>query len=286
MMDTHVDRVAEGLGLDVQRRLAGGEFGAYLARTVHGQNVVLKLPVRHSRLSIEWVATAVQLTTTLRQNGYPAPRYLDVGTMHGLVYTVQEAIEGVMPDQLSSSHVRQLIELWRLHQDAAAQAGMSGRTWATHAVEGLRTGSETVYIDHSVLRGCNDARVQEVLDAAIAIGQRTDPGIFRTGDVVHADLHHRNLLVRGDQIVAVFDWEGAHAGDSRIDLVRLVGIPFVDPELANDLLEHELAAADAHEVRAAVDALSALQGLTFAVRSKPEALDHFLGSAQRLLLPS
>ncbi|MEQ7009155.1 phosphotransferase [Actinopolymorpha sp. B17G11] len=283
-METGVQSFAEGLGLHVGRRLAGGEFGAYLARTVHGQHVVLKILVRHSRLSIEWVVTAVELTTKLRQNGYPAPRFLDVGTMHGRVYTVQEAVDGVMPDQLRPSHLRQLIELWRLHHDVAAQAGVSGTTWATHAVEGLRTGSETVYIDHSVLRGCGDPRVAEVLDAAIAIGQRTDPDVFRTGDVVHADLHHRNVLVRGDQIVAVFDWEGAHAGDSRFDLIRLVGIPCVDAELANDLLGHELDAANAYEVRAAVDALSALQGLTFAVRSKPDSLEHFLGSAQRLLL--
>jgi aminoglycoside phosphotransferase (APT) family kinase protein len=197
---------------------------------------------------------------------------------------VQEVVTGEIPDKLRLSHVRQLIELWRLHHDVAAQAGVSDKTWATHAVEGLLTGSETVYIDQAALRAYGDPRIDEALDAAIAIGHQADPGAFRTGDLVHADLHHRNLLVRGDEIVAIFDWEGAHAGDSRIDLIRMTGIRFAEPHQANHLIEHELDAANAHEVRTAVNALTALQGLTFAVLAKPQALEHFLQSARRLLL--
>lgn len=248
--------------------------------------MVLKLPVAHPRLSIEWVASAVELATTLRHGGYPAPTYLDVGTMHGRVYTVQEVVEGEIPDQLSTSLVRQLIELWRQHQGVAARAGVPGETWAAHALEGLRSGSEVVYIDHEVLRDSRDPRVEDVLEAAIEIGGRVDPAVFRSGDVVHADLHHRNVLVRGDKIVAVFDWEGAHAGDSRFDLIRLEGIPFVEPKRARELLAAEAGAANGEEVRAVVNALSALQGLTFALRSKPDALEGILQSARQSMSPT
>lgn len=288
-MDASVESVAEGLGLRVVRRLAGGEWGAYLAKTTHGQDVVLKLPVQHPRLTIEWVTTAVQLATTLREKGCPVPCYLDVGTTHGRVFTVQEAVEGVIPERLRSSHVRQLIEGWRQQPDLAATSGVSGRWWVPQVLKGLRSGSELVYIDHAVLRGCDDARVRQVLEAAIAIGEATDPGAFRTGDAVHADLHHRNLLVRGDEIVAVFDWEGAHAGDARFDLLRLEEIPphrFVEPELASELIRAELAATRAAEIRAAVHALGALQSLTFAVRSKPDAFEQILRSARSSLLRS
>ena len=35
------------------------------------------------------------------------------------------------------------------------------------------------------------------------------------------DFHHRNILKRGDQPVAVIDWEGSMPGDRLFDLVTL-----------------------------------------------------------------
>lgn len=274
--------VAERLGLRIERRLAGGEFGAWLARTAGGQQVVLKLLPPHPRLTMDWVAPAIELAAALRRDGYPVPRHLDAGTLGGQVYTVQELVEGTTPDRLHSRQLRQLLDLWRRHRNLATRVGVGDRGWAAAAVAGLRVGSDRVYVDHAVIRTSPDRRVHRVLDAAISIGERTDPAVFRTGDVVHADLHHGNLLVRGEEIVAVLDWEGAHAGDARFDLVRLATVAYQDPAAAHDLLAAERAATGAAEVRTAVLALGALQNLTFAVGHRPEALEWALTSARGL----
>ena len=174
------------------------------------------------------------------------------------MYTVQEVVDGEVPPVLRFEHVRELVALWSVHQNVAITVGHSGGGWAENVVRGLRVGTEAVYVDHQVLRASSDRRVQRVLDAAIAIGMRTDPGIFRTGDVVHGDFHHRNLLVRGDHVVAVFDWEGAHPGDARTDLMTLASMPSreqIDPR-GTEFLSEQLQTIPA-EVREPLAALGA-----------------------------
>jgi aminoglycoside phosphotransferase (APT) family kinase protein len=36
--------------------------------------------------------------------------------------------------------------------------------------------------------------------------------------LVHADFYANNWMIRGDELVAVLDWEGAHRGDGRVDV--------------------------------------------------------------------
>lgn len=281
-----VNQVATALGLEVERRLAGSEFGAYLARTHGSEPVVLKLSPG-SPQSSERVQAAVDLASTLRQGGYPIPRYLDVGMTHGRVYTLQEAVEGEVPDILRPAHARQLVDLWRRHEGQAGSAGASGAQWVSEIVDGLRVGSSRLVVDHAAIRDTGDSGALEVLEAARTIGEGTELTIFRTGDVVHQDFHHRNLLVRGDEVVAVLDWEGAHAGDSRADLLCLEfsARNQADPA-ALTLLAARVATTVPADVRAAMYALLALQGLSYAARSKPDKLEHFVEVARALMRQS
>ena len=166
-----------------------------------------------------WATTvqrSIALVETLRSRGYPAPRYFDAGELDGVVYSVQERVAGAIPDVLREPHARRLVELTSMHADVAD----ADTVWASAVVEGLRTGTEKVWVDHVVLRGA-DERVVTILDEVVEVGARTDVDMFRTTDVVHGDFHHRNFLAVGDEVTAVFDWETAAVGDARADLAKL-----------------------------------------------------------------
>ncbi|GAB3426461.1 hypothetical protein GCM10027569_65820 [Flindersiella endophytica] len=200
--------------MTVVRQLTGGEWGAFLARSGAGETVVLKVMPRHWLFGYERVATAVRLAATLREEGYPIPRYLDVGTVGADVYTVQETVAGTVPDTLALAHVRRLLELWQRHEGGAVRAAQRELNWAERLEGERQAGKE-------LLASGVRPELQQLADRAIALLSSADPGVLRTGDVVHGDFHHRNLLAVGSDVTAVFDWEGAHAGDSRHDLLRL-----------------------------------------------------------------
>lgn len=276
-----MDELARNLGLTVVRQLAGGEWGAFLARSGSGsgETVVLKVMPRHWLFGYERVATAVQLAATLREEGYPIPRYLDVGTVDADVYTVQEAVAGSVPDALSLAHVRRMIELWRRHQGGATRAAQRELNWAER-LEGERQAGKELLA--SGLR----PELQPYAEQAMALLSSADPELLRTGDVVHGDFHHRNLLTVGSDVTAVFDWEGAHAGDSRHDLLRLASAAIaagqVEPAGAARLraeVERQVPA----EVRATLGAIQVLDDFRFVMTATARHLEWTLRCACFLL---
>lgn len=284
MTSDAVASIAKQLGFDLQRQLGGGAFGAFLARTGAGAEVVLKVLPDHPGFSHERVSKAVQCAEKVRASGYPVPQYLQVGSAQDRVFTVQEYVGGEVPDVLRLPHAAQLVDLWRQHEKVAGEWADAGRARAEDIVTGLRVGTENVFVDHAVLRTAADPRVRRVLDVAIGIGHDVQPETFRWADVVHGDFDQSNVLVRGDRVVAVFDWEGAHAGDSRADLVGLSAVPApedVEPAAAQ-FLRRVIGASVPAPVRRAVLALGALQRLTFAVRSRPDLLEWALGTSAGL----
>lgn len=283
--------LAEALDVTVVRRLAGGEWGAYLVTTAAGVAAVLKPLPRHEIFAEVRVRRAVGFARALRAEGYPIPAYLDVGVIDGQVFTLQESVDGEVPSGLQPAHARQLIDLRHRHIGAAApppdaEAVRSGSAWGTELVHQLRAVDGP---DQTALRDCGDPRVIRLLDEATEVGERTDPAIFRGADVVHNDFHHANLLVRGDEVVAVFDWEGARAGDSALDLATLAWYASASqcPVTAATaaLVRTELDATVPPEVRAALAARFAIGKLAFAVGSRPDELADTLEMAECWLRP-
>jgi aminoglycoside phosphotransferase (APT) family kinase protein len=283
--------LAKQLALTLEHRLAGGAFGAHRARTAGGDAVVFKVLPDHPGFSPGRVARAVELAATMRANGCPVPRFLGTGNVDGRVYTIQEFVAGEAPAVLRLPHAEQLVRVWQRFAGAAEAAGTAasteGRARAEDIVTGLRTGTERVFIDHAVLRQAPDPRVRAVLDLAVEIGHSVEPATFRFGDVVHGDFDHSNVLVDGDRVVAVFDWEGAHTGDSRIDIMSLATVPGADQvePAAARFLAATVAEAVPDGVRRAVLALGALQRLTFAVRTRPDLLEWALSTTTGLTGP-
>jgi hypothetical protein len=112
---------------------------------------------------------------------------------------LQDFVAGEVPDVLTLPHMRQLLEFWQRQLGAA---GEEDGQWVSDVVTALRSGTEELFIDHRALREAPDPRVRALLAAAAGAGEAVRPGLPRTGDVVHGDFHHRNILVRGDRVVA------------------------------------------------------------------------------------
>jgi hypothetical protein len=210
-----VETVATDQGLTLGRHLSGGHFGATLVTTGSGAKAVLKVLPKDDHWSEDRVRSALQTAEALRRDGYPIPAYLDVGVVDGLVFTVQEFVDGEQPSRLRPCHVEQLLEL-RRRQVGAALA--PDHDWADQLVASIRPNTGEV---QTLLRYAGDERVLGLLDEALTAGERIDPAGFTNEDVVHNDFTSGNALVRGDKVVAVIDWEGARVGDSRADLSKL-----------------------------------------------------------------
>ena len=96
--------VVRALDADVMDRFAGGAFGAFHIRTASGAQAVLKLLPQWPELELTRVRSAAELVDRLVSRGYPAPRFLDVGTVDDTVYTVQEYVEERFPSRSRQRH--------------------------------------------------------------------------------------------------------------------------------------------------------------------------------------
>src|SRR5688500_6820236 len=87
-------RVARELGLDCLGALAGGLLGAFVVRRGDEGELVLKALPPTSAV-IGRFHDGPDLAEILRLDGYPAPRYVDKGTLpDGTVWSLQQLLPG------------------------------------------------------------------------------------------------------------------------------------------------------------------------------------------------
>ncbi len=277
-----MNRIADTLGISVERRLAGGLWGAYLARSRTGAAVVVKPMVVHPMHTLGGAQRAARLAMRLRDSGYPIPRFLEVTQIGGQVVTLQEYVEGVVPEVFERGHAEQLIELWRLHTGRAVDE-------AETSIEPLAAIRDPLAADCRALQCSDDPYLRTVYDEAAAVVQGTDPAVFRDRDVVHHDFHHRNFLARDGRVVAVFDWEGARAGDSAVDLCSLAWSSHPGSPTRTGAADALVSAAVDSDVQPAVAAGiaagRAIEKLAFGLRSDPDTLKDVILSVEGWLRP-
>ena len=196
------------------RPLAGGLFGAVLVNGPAGPRVLKALP--SEELGATW-AMGAAVAESMRTRGYPAPRYQGTGTLPGAVWSLQEYLAGDVPERLTASCAAQLVALSTTHD---ADSGLR-RPWRDEALIAV----------NEWLADLRSLDVAEdgvgVLAAALDRTRRTE---LLDATVVHGDFHHRNCLIDADgQVVGVFDWEIASAGDWRFDLATLLFACLVYP---------------------------------------------------------
>jgi hypothetical protein len=165
--------------------------------------------------SLEYLEQVVPRVERLRGRGYPAPEYLITAATGDLLFIVQELLPGRPPQRLLAAHVERLVELNALQQGD----GEDDLGWGTFMVRTLTHGADG-YCLHAPLRAHSRAGV-ELLHRVVAIGRDTPPDSLPVAGTAHFDFHHLNVLVEGEHVCGVVDWEGCRAGDPCFDLVTL-----------------------------------------------------------------
>lgn len=266
--------VAQELDLTVVAPCAGGEFGATRVRDGAGRDLVLK--VVHD---LAWAELGVDMARRARASGFPAPEYLGVGVAAGEVYTVQELCAGDIPDELTVELADALLDLLPRKENLAQHGG----SWADNLVAQMLGDAE--WPRHDAPRAVAPSIVAEL----VTLGARSEGLVLPEHDVVHGDYHQRNLLVIDGRVSAVFDWEGAHTGDSRFDGFVLAYWSRAVPEFASrEVADHvwKRVTADLEpEALALYAGHMALRNLEFYARVRPEAIPWCLGTVEEILAP-
>ncbi len=242
---------------------------------------MLKVLPPYAGLSLERVRRAVDLAGRLRADDYPIPEYWDIGAVDGRVYSLQAHCPGEVPERLTLAQAQRMVELWHRHAAAAPTPG----SWPAFALHALREGAADGPIDQAAVRAAGPGAAA-LADEVVAVGERTDVACLRSGDIVHGDFHHRNLLVdAAGGVTAIFDWEGAHPGDARLDLATLAFWSQATGQPCADWVAARARALIEPLARAAMAALIAGGLLTFAVGARPGYMAWALEAVERVLAP-
>jgi Phosphotransferase enzyme family len=209
---------AHGRGFTCVRRLTTGEASqAVVVADASGSRMVFKWWPESSEGSEcpAWLTAVVSQVERLRERGYPAPAYLLFGLAADVGFAVQQMLPGQPITRLRHAHVEALIGL----NDLQSGAGSAEQGWSDFLVSTLLRGADG-YCLHEPLRSHSDETAR-VLDRVVQIGGDSQGLTFPSGDAVHLDFHHLNLLGQANWITGVVDWEGTRSGDCFFDLVTL-----------------------------------------------------------------
>ena len=172
----------------------------------------------------------------LRAGGYPAPEIvLASRDNEKLRYLVQRMIPGKRPTVLNRRMLDRIIALNELQEDAAMEFA---ENWPASIVESIERGYEEWCV-HETLRNYSE-------ETAAILGElkRTASDVrglsFRQHDAVHFDFSTANMLVEGEEVTGVIDWNGCRAGDRAFDLVTLGFYALEDRETSKWILDHAL----------------------------------------------
>ena len=261
-----VERLAElhDVRLTIDGPCPGGEIGAAYVRWPDGRQSVLNSGSARTATLLEPVLAA----------GLPVPRYELVADVDGSTVVVQQRLPGSPPGTIDAGLVDQMAGL----NDRFA--GLLAGHPEVPTVELFLTTDGPGFCLHEPLAAYS-ARAARLLDWIHRVGA-TAPAM--TGDdLVHLDFHPGNVLVDGDRITGLVDWDGAARGDRHFDLVVLkFGLAGSAPHLAGRL-DDRLARISPQRLRA-YWAHSSLRQVDWSIRHHDAAeVDRWLTVAESAL---
>ena len=259
-----IERIAAitGVRLVLEGPCPGGAGGAAYVRWPDGRRSVLT----------GGHASTGPLLDLARAAGVPTARYELSARVDGARIVVQQRLPGTPPVIVDAALVHRMLAL----NDRLA--GLLTGRWDVPAVELYLITDGPGFCLHQPLKsyGPRTARLLDWVHEVGATYVEDDEG----EDLVHLGYHPGNLLVSGDRITGVIDWDRARRGDRRLDLVTLrFELARRFPGLTGPV-DERLAAVDAERLRAYWAHVS-LRLVDWAIRHHdPAAVDGWLAVAE------
>jgi len=223
-----LERIAEitGVRLELEGPAPGGEVGAAFVRWPDGRRSVLT----------EGRSRTGPLVDKARAAGIPTARQELAAHVDGARVIVQQRLPGAPPATVDTALVRQMISV----NDRLT--GLLAAEPAPKPVDLYLTGDGPGFCLHEPLAQ-HSARTARLLERIHEIGAHRTAMVG--DDLVHLDFHPGNVLVVGDRLTGVIDWDGATRGDRFFDLVTLrFWLTGRDPSLVRPLDERLAAISD------------------------------------------
>ena len=211
-----------GTQFRLQGRYAAGENeGAFALADARDVLHVLKWNQRPAWL--QSIERARRITDHLRSQHVPVPAYTLADSFEGIAYWIQTGLPGAPPTQVSLAQLQQLLVYLE------AQAGQSvtpEQNWSIYVLDVVFRG-ESGWSNSLLSYAPATRAVLERLTQLLANKRST---ILRSDDIVHGDLVIENVLVSGERISGIVDWDAAGCGDRSLDCSKLLFGCYDQPE--------------------------------------------------------
>lgn len=253
----------------------GENQGAYAVEDASGTLFVLKWQAHPGMLTR--LERARSVTNRLITLAVPVPRYLLIDTFpEGTTYWFQAALPGSPLACMSLEHVRQLLDL---NEQQAGQALSSEQDWSWYVRAVVFVG-ESGWAD--TLRHYSP-ETRALLSRLERVTAGREACVSRMSDLVHGDLALSNVLVVGNAVTGIVDWDAAGCGDRALDLSKLLFYSYENWPVRS-LLWERIAAISGRDTLAVYLAYNILAQLDWDIRHHSRAaVDARVIKAARIL---
>lgn len=188
-----------------------GVSGAWILRDTFDRGFVLKVTPGPLSERMRHLADRVQ---RLQDKGYPVPIHHPAVEVDETTAWLQELMPGAASDHIDLTLLESVTSAIALQH---GEGSINDTSWREHMLASLTDGVSE-YCTHELLQQHSDesrrllGRIRSVARSATSVEL---PG----RDLVHHDLHHRNVLRQNGHLTAVVDWDGCRHGDALFDVV-------------------------------------------------------------------
>lgn len=223
-------RRGHGLELTAGRLAPDGQSGGAWFAQLEGTLVVVKWLEPAAAPRFVWIAAALD---EARGRGVPVPSYKPPLVTDDYCVLIQDRMPGALRKP-SRTLVRDVAGGVRRLVGISAPHHLRG-TWGATMVRSLEEGLEGWCVQEALLAA--GGRGASIVRHARAVGDRVTEEMFPTDDLMHMDLHTKNVLEDSDgRLSAIVDWESACAGDWRFDLAYFAfSADIAVPQIAQEL---------------------------------------------------
>lgn len=258
------------------QRFDRGEQGAYAIFDEQDRPYVLKWAPGTALLSS--LHRARVLTERLVDFGYPLPRYRHLGVIEGNSFAIQERLPGAPMGQLDEAHLPRLLEL---NDFQAGQAAQLESDWPAFITSSVLVGFDQYCVVSSMERySAATCELLSILQHLVAGQVDAD---YSTNDIVHFDFNPMNILVDGDEISGIVDWDSPFAGDRAFDIATLLFYAHRRPDLRERLWQAAVERT-APAIVAVYLAHLIVRQVDWSIRHHDQAvIDHWIRASQRIM---